>query len=284
MLFQQRNARASDLERLDIIDRVGTGEVHLTVWGQAGTPDGAPIALLAPGFQDHEGKSREPAAKDLALKGIRAGVIRHQRRAGRTALHPREQRAMDVKRAVRIANRIYRPSVMVIDGHSYGGPNSNDAINYLIKTYRSGDDKPAQLAVVHEAAPGLGPEPFDESEVDIGKELERMAQNPRAMASLAISKLASIATHPLDVLTDAGEAASLHGIHIQSGKEDLLVAGVFVSDYYYEDDGLVAVPDACRNAPDVTVYPGSHLESFFNPDVLSRHILERVLPELGVAA
>jgi len=265
--------------------RIGSGGFGVTVWEEVGTPKGGPVFLLAPGWSDEHGSSRKPLAQELAVSGIRAAVVRHTHRVNLSNLwfgNARRQRAMDVHGAVKFLKQEFKPAVTVEVGHSFGGPNTNDAANHELKQWRHGDP-PFGTAIVHEAAPGLGNKPFNVF-ADLGSaaifESFELVRHPQEVASLVMDEIELIPDRVVGVLTTASELVALHNIHIQPGKDRIREADIPVFNVFYEQDYKVPITEGCVDEFTVTL-PGGHLSSLYNPKPLANHLINNILPQIG---
>jgi hypothetical protein len=265
--------------------RIGRGGFGVTVWEEVGTPKGGPVFLLAPGWSDENGTSRKPLAQELAANGLRTAIVEHTSRVNVSNLwfrHARRQRAMDIHGAVKFLKQEFDADVTVEVGHSFGGPNINDATNHDIKQWRRGDP-PIRTVVVHEASPGLGNEPFNvlanlgSTAVFEGLEL---ISHPRAVAALFIDEIETIPDRVVGILTTASEFVALHDIHIQPGKERLQEADIPVFSVFYDQDYKVPVTEGCIDEF-TTTFPGGHLSSFYDPKPLANHLINDILPKVG---
>lgn len=273
---------ANGLEKHEFHSHAGKGSFQVLTWGKRGLPNGGPLVLLGPGWGDESGRTRVPAAKELAKRNIRAAVVRHTGRTGlQTILHPRRQRSMDIEAAIELMETEYRPDFIVAVGHSYGGPNSNDAARHRIQ--RQGGRNGATgtpIIVVHEAAPGLGEKPFVQDEANVRKEVTDMAHHLGAMGILLAHELRPdhVGQRIVGTVTMINEMRSLMGIHIQPGADYLTESGVSVHNLYYDEDGLVQIPNDMRGATNTTLLPGGHLASYFDSNLLPDYLEQNVLP------
>lgn len=213
---------------------------------------GGTFVLGVGGCMDMTAEYLKPVVVELSGMGVMAGRLKE--RVARDAWHVgslvstakvEAQHALNVHSAVRSIIDYCAPDVLVLYGHSLGGPKASQGILQLLAN-GTADPVPDTLAVVEVHAPGRdGPYEGDFSAGNIaatlGRELADVSAEKVSFGRVALGKV----KHAINPLTAASNAADVrYAAHVDNREtiHELEGHGVYVCHVYGDHDNVVKMP------------------------------------------